>query len=101
MIAYKIIHHIPGRIRVEVPSLKELLMKDLKRSPVITFPSGIKDIRINPLNYNIVISYDPENIDIMKYLKDLSSNKELQDIIGKGGKDELQCQCSIVGRDQK
>ncbi len=86
MIGYRIIHHIPGRIRLEIPSLKGLSMKDMKRLSVISVPSGIKDIRINPLSYNLV--YDPENIDIMKYLEEMASDKEIQTIIGKGSKDE-------------
>jgi hypothetical protein len=70
MIAYKIIHHTPGRIRLEVPSIKQLSVAALKRLSAISIPNGIKDIRANPITGSVVITYDPVDIDIIKYIND-------------------------------
>lgn len=86
MITFKVIHHLPGRIRLEVPAMRGLSARALKRLSLIPIPAGIKDVRPNPLNGSLVIKYDPEKIDIFKYI-DVVSCKEIQSIL-KGDEDE-------------
>lgn len=82
MISYKIIHHIPGRIRIEVPLIKKLSLSGLsklsKQLSTIPIPDGIKDIRPNPLSGSIVITYEHGKIDIIEYIKNLSCSMEIQ-----------------------
>lgn len=87
MIVYKVKHHIPGRIRIEVPSLKKLSLMDLKSLlSVITLlpvPAGIKDVRPNLLTYSLVIEYDPKIINVIGYVEEIASNKDLMNTLGK------------------
>lgn len=77
MIAYKIAHHIPGRIRVEIPALKSLSFMELRKVAekfqAIPVPAGIREVRPNPLNMSLVIIYEPENIDIIRYINEMIS----------------------------
>ena len=77
MIAYKIAHHIPGRIRVEIPALKCLSFMELRtvaeKLQAIPVPAGIREVRPNPLNMSLVIIYEPENIDIIRYINEMIS----------------------------
>lgn len=86
MIAYKILHHISGRIRIEVPSIKILSKPDLlqlsSQLSSTNIPDGIKDIRPNPFSGSLVITYESGKIDIIKFIENLSSNKEIQKLIG-------------------
>jgi hypothetical protein len=88
MIQYKILHHVPGRIRIEVPSIKGLSIKVLNRLSGIIVPCGIEDIRPNPLTGSLLIKYDPDRINIIAYLKDMASSDKIKSIINKGGSDE-------------
>jgi hypothetical protein len=86
MITYKIIHHIPGRIRIEVPAIKNLSISGLlqmsKQFSTISIPEGIEDIKPNPFSGSIVITYRPEKINIIEYLKDIASSAEMQKLMG-------------------
>lgn len=86
MFTYKIIHHIPGRIRIEVPAIKNLSISGLlemsKQLSTIPIPEGIDDIRPNPFSGSIVITYKPEKINIVEYLKDIASSAEIQKLMG-------------------
>jgi hypothetical protein len=85
MISYRIIHHIPGRIRIEVPFIKKLSRSELlqmsKQLSTISIPEGIKDIHPNPLSGSIVITYEHGKIDIIEYIKTVSSNMEIQKLV--------------------
>jgi len=85
MISYRIIHHIPGRIRIEVPAIKNLSISSLlqisRQFSAISIPEGIEDIRPNPFSGSIVITYMPEKIDIIEYLKDITSSIEMQKLM--------------------
>jgi hypothetical protein len=89
MIGYKVIHHVPGRIRIEIPAIKGLSMETLKQLSVIPIPAGIRDVRPNPFTGTMVIIYEPENIDILEYIKSMASNPELQKITNLTGRDSL------------
>jgi hypothetical protein len=85
MIKYRIVHHVPGRIRIEVPAIRELSFKALDKLSNIPIPCGIKGIRPNPITGSLLIQYDPQRIDIMTYLKNISSREEMKCIFNEGG----------------
>jgi Heavy metal associated domain 2 len=76
MIQYKIVHHVPGRIRIEVPSLKGLSMTELRRLSETTVPPGIAGMRANPILGTLVITYDPAQINIVAYVEEMASRTE-------------------------
>ena len=88
MIQYRIVHHVPGRIRIEVPSMKGLSIKVLERLSNMPIPCGIKDIRPNPLTGSLLIKYDPGRINIVTYLQAMASSGEIHDTLCKGGLNE-------------
>ncbi len=88
MIQYRIVHHVPGRIRLEVPSIKGLSLSVLKGLSGIPVPCGIEDIRPNPLTGSLLIKYDPGQIDIDAYLRDMASSVTIESIFNKGGCNE-------------
>jgi hypothetical protein len=82
MISYKIAHHIPGRIRIEIPALKKISIALLKNMAAIPIPDGILDISPNPFTGSIVILYEPNEIDIVEYIRNMAASSEIQKIIG-------------------
>ncbi len=84
MINYKVVHHVPGRIRVQVPIIKKLSVATLKKLAGIPIPAGIKDVRANPVTGSLVITYDPDHVDIEKCLKMMLSDSEIVAIIDMG-----------------
>lgn len=87
MVSFKVVHHIPGRIRIAVPAAKGLTRKDAESLSHIKLPPSVRNIRINPLNCNMIIEYDPKAIDIMAYLRQMASSKEIKDLLSKNGKE--------------
>ena len=85
-IFYKILFHARGYIRVEVPALKRLswsyVYKNFKKSLPFPLPSGIKNVHVNPLSGSMVISYEPDSINILEYLKNMALNPDIKGIIG-------------------
>lgn len=88
MITYKIAHHIPGRIRLDVPLIKRLSSVKVEDIPqvirnfsFITFPPAIIDIQTNPMTGSLTLLYKPSEIDIMKFIdsliSDMTSNEEV------------------------
>jgi hypothetical protein len=65
MLSYEIAHHVPGRIRIKAPILKELSLSVLLELAAIPFEAGILDIQPNPVTGSLVINYDPQQIDIV------------------------------------
>jgi hypothetical protein len=84
MIDYEIVHHVPGRIKLKVPVIKKLRIDTLKKLSKLPVPKGIKDINANPLTGSLVITYDPDCIDILRYVQEMVADKELLAAIGNG-----------------
>ena len=82
MVIYRIKHHVPGRIKIEVPFIKGLSISALKELPPIPIPAGVKDVRPNPLTGSVVITYEPKDIDIVKYLEDIAFHLTTQNLMG-------------------
>jgi hypothetical protein len=85
-IFYKILFHTNGYIRLEVPTLKRLswsyLYKSFKKSPPFPLSSGIKNFHLNPLTGSMVITYEPDGINILEYIKNMPLNPDMNSIIG-------------------
>jgi len=79
MIQYRIVHHVPGRIRIEVPSIKGVPLERLRKLSAIPVPAGIEGIRPNPLTGSLLIKYDPDEINIVTYLNDMAVNGTLEE----------------------
>jgi hypothetical protein len=76
MFDYKIVHQLPGRIKIHLPLIKGLSVEKLKLLADRLFadfelPDGIKKVRPNPITGNVVIEYDPNKIDIFLFLEEL------------------------------
>ena len=86
---FRIIDHIPGRIKIEVPFIKKTSVSELLRLSKdlsnIGIPEGIKDISLSPISRNIVITYDYGKIDIIQCIKNVLSSIDVQKF--SGGKD--------------
>ena len=76
--AYRIVHRLPGRIRIHIPVL-EKLSEDwwifLKPSTeLIRMRKGINSAGIQPITGSLLIDYDPKEMDeagILKWLETL------------------------------
>jgi hypothetical protein len=76
MVDYKIVHQLPGRIKIHLPLIKGISVEKLKLLAERLFadfelPEGIKKVRPNPITGNVVIEYDPNKIDIFVFLEEL------------------------------
>ena len=82
--SYKVLFHIKGYIRLEVPLLKKLswsyLYKDFKKYYRVAIPSGIKNFHLNPLSGNMVITYEPD-INIFEYIKNMAAAPDIKNFI--------------------
>lgn len=86
MIEYQIKHHIPGRIRIEIPGARRFSRQKLRRiaeiaANKISLPDGVKDVQVHPLSLNLIFEYDPTKIDIIAYLNHMAKSRELQEVI--------------------
>lgn len=82
MISYRIVHHVPGRIRIHVPAVKGRSIPTLMKLATVPLPGGIQDIRPNPWTGNIVIEYAPGQIDILSCIQEFAARKEVVAILG-------------------
>jgi hypothetical protein len=84
-ILYRVLYHCKGYIRLEVPILKRLswvvMFENVKKSLPFRIPAGIRDLHVNPLQGSIAIAYEPGNIDILSYIKNLATGPEIEKII--------------------
>lgn len=82
MVDYRVVHHIPGRIRIHVPAVRGRAVSTLMKLASITLPEGIRDVRPNPLTGNIVVEYAHDQIDILSCLQEFASRKDVVAILG-------------------
>ncbi len=55
------IHHIPGRLRVRTPALKQERLAFVVESSLLALP-GIEEVRSNPIAGSVMIRYQPSVI---------------------------------------
>jgi hypothetical protein len=79
--AYRIVHRLPGRIRIHIPALKKLPEKWwIYRKPsseLIRMKKGIKTAEVQPISGSLLIEYDPEVVNekgVLKWLETLVVN---------------------------
>ncbi len=53
------------------------LRKVAEKLQALPVPAGVREVRPNPLNMSLVIIYQPENIDIIRYINDMISLMEI------------------------
>jgi len=84
-IFYKILFHTKGYIRLEVPVLKRrswsYLYRNVNKSLLFPLPSGIRNVHVNPLTESMVITYEPDNIHILEYIKNMASDADINSMI--------------------
>jgi hypothetical protein len=56
----KIVHQVPGRIRMKIPSAKGNEEQLASYKEVLSLLPGVEDIDINPVTGSIVLKYDPD-----------------------------------------
>lgn len=83
MIEYSVKHHVPGRIRVSVPGLKNLPADKLEKlaSAVKPSPPGIQDVSANPVTGSLIVKYDPKSINILEYIKTIALDENIMAIV--------------------
>jgi hypothetical protein len=79
--AYRIVHRLPGRIRIHIPVLKKLPEKwrafTRPSSELIRMKRGINTAEVQPVTGSLLIEFDPEAIneaDVLKWLETLVVN---------------------------
>jgi hypothetical protein len=91
-ISYRMLYHGKGYIRLEVPVIRRLsltyLFENLRKAHPFPVPTGIKNFYVNPLTGSIVITYKPDDIDILEYIGRMASSPDIREII-QGGKYEM------------
>lgn len=79
---YKILYHKSGYIRLEIPSLRKLawsmFFTRFRKTLPFTLPPAIKDFHVNPLKGSVVITYEPEKIDILDYIREMAADSIVQ-----------------------
>jgi len=87
MLTYKIVEHISGRINISIPLIKKLSLMELfqisRALSKIPLPEGIKKITPDISSGNILITYEPEKIDILKYIDNIVDDPEIKRILEK------------------
>ena len=53
------VHHVPGRLRVRVPSVKGNAGEASSLEKRIRSQRGVKDVQTNPLTGSVLVHYDP------------------------------------------
>jgi len=76
----RVVHRLPGRVRVHIPALRQISADFQKIVNVMltkySFPVGINDVSVNFISGNLLVHYD-ENIiqekSVLDWLNDLSA----------------------------
>lgn len=76
----RVVHRLPGRVRVHIPALRQISADFQKIVDVMltkySFPVGINDVSVNFISGNLLVHYD-ENIiqekSVLDWLNDLSA----------------------------
>ena len=74
----RVLHRLPGRLRIHLPSLKKILrgrpeIEDLITA-LIAVPDQIREVRIDPVTANVLILYDADGVgedEILAYINAL------------------------------
>jgi Heavy metal associated domain 2 len=53
-------HHVPGRMRVKLPALKNHLVEKAEIETMLLALAGVNSVAINSITGSVIIIYDPE-----------------------------------------
>lgn len=53
-------HHVPGRMRVKIPALKNTPVKEGGIETMLLAVEGVNSVAFNPITGSVIITYDPE-----------------------------------------
>ncbi|MBP0026898.1 HMA2 domain-containing protein [Roseofilum sp. Guam] len=59
---YKIVHSVPGRIRLRIPRLMNDMLYAKRLEKLLSAESKVKHVRINPAAASLIIQYDGEGM---------------------------------------
>jgi hypothetical protein len=68
------VHHVPGRLRVESPTLKVMSAEAQDILDFFSHLDGIRRVRVNPVTGSVVIHYDPDLVESGEILQALKEN---------------------------
>jgi len=84
-LTYTVLYHEKGYIRLSVPSLKNLswfyLFLNFRKALPFSLSPAIKDFQVNPLKGDIVIVYEPDRIDILDYIRQITLDPKVKKLI--------------------
>jgi hypothetical protein len=83
------LHHVPGRLRVKIPSLKSNPLKSQQISDLLDI-YGVHAVRVNPMTGSTIVTYNPEQIEAERLLKVLKDNGHYDGALSLDGTDPVQ-----------
>lgn len=107
-IKVKVVHSIPGRLRVNAPDIKKIpkewQVEDENLTSVFLVIKGVKSVSFSYLTGNVLFTYDPEVTDEKKILKAvrriiqivISYRKEFENTTLDQLKDEIERMAHII-----
>jgi Heavy metal associated domain 2 len=56
----RVVHHIPGRMRIRMPSLKDLSTSTKQMNDLLLPVEGLRQVDFSPITGSVLLHYDPE-----------------------------------------
>jgi len=73
----RIVHSIPGRVRLKVPLLKKIDKKHHEYAPLVcrllTIPDGIDSVSASPVSGTVLLHYDANSVSEQELMQFISS----------------------------
>lgn len=67
------VHHVPGRLRIKIPSIKGRAAKSVQVKSLLAI-DGVEDIAVNTITGSVVVTYQPERVSVEALLSILKHN---------------------------
>jgi hypothetical protein len=65
------VHHVPGRLRVKIPSVKGSQVRAHQISESLYEVGGVETVTVNSVTGSVVVNYDPEETQSWRILETL------------------------------
>jgi hypothetical protein len=82
---YRVLHHVPGRLRLIVPGLRragraelEMLARELKSELI---PGKVLAVTANPFTGSVTLTYDAAAIDILSWVEALLRREDVSRVL--------------------
>jgi hypothetical protein len=72
-------HHVPGRMRIKIPTIKQRPYKVTAVELLFKCESGIIDAKASPVTGSLVLTYDPDVVDVTALIAVLKNNAYLRE----------------------